>query len=131
MARFLPAGCMGNEHRLCAGREDAIRRMPGSHNDSGQTRKHKVGSRLLEESHHALPSLYSFAVHHLRPHARALGVYIGRLRRGLLPTDAECNAAYLAAAADLHELEFLTRELDQQAGKDVSHSTTPDQYTRQ
>jgi Protein of unknown function (DUF3563) len=59
-----------------------------------------------------LLSLYSFTIHNLRPHARALGAYLRSLRRELLPTDEERDAAYLAAAGDLHELEFLMRELD-------------------
>ncbi len=59
-----------------------------------------------------LLSLYSFTVHNLRPHARALGACLGSLRRKLQPTDEERDAAYLAAAGDRHELEFLMRELD-------------------
>jgi hypothetical protein len=64
-----------------------------------------------------LLSLYSFAIHNLRPHARALRAYLGRRRRELLPTHEERDAAYLAEASDLHELEFLIRELDRSGRK--------------
>ncbi|MET0526994.1 MAG: DUF3563 family protein [Microvirga sp.] len=37
------------------------------------------------------------------------------IRHQLLPTDEERDAAHLASAADLHELEFLIRELDRPA----------------
>ncbi len=47
-----------------------------------------------------------------RPLPAGLGRRLGRLRREVLPTDGERDAAYLGAAGDRHDLEFRIRELD-------------------
>ncbi len=41
-----------------------------------------------------------------------LGRRLIRLRREVLPTEGERDAAYLGAAGDRHDLEFRIRELD-------------------
>ncbi|WP_262299355.1 DUF3563 domain-containing protein [Microvirga sesbaniae] len=38
--------------------------------------------------------------------------HLGWIRHQLAPTDEERDAAHLASAADIHELEFRIRELD-------------------
>jgi hypothetical protein len=40
------------------------------------------------------------------------GRQLSSIRHQFLPTDEERDAAHLASAADLHELEFRIRELD-------------------
>jgi hypothetical protein len=40
------------------------------------------------------------------------GRHLSWIRHQRLPTDEERDAAHLASAADLHELEFRIRELD-------------------
>jgi uncharacterized protein DUF3563 len=47
-----------------------------------------------------------------RPLPGGLGRRLGRLRREILPTDGERDAAYLGAAGDRHDLEFRIKELD-------------------
>jgi hypothetical protein len=47
-----------------------------------------------------------------RPLPGGLGRRLKRLRREVLPTDGERDAAYLGAAGDRHDLEFRIRELD-------------------
>ena len=59
-----------------------------------------------------LLSLFDLALRKLPPLPTSLGSGLGRLRREVLPTDEECDAAYLAAAGDLHELEFRMRGLN-------------------
>jgi hypothetical protein len=47
------------------------------------------------------------------PHlSLGLGRHLSWIRQEFLPTDEEHDAAHLASAADLHELEFRIRELD-------------------
>ena len=41
-----------------------------------------------------------------------VGRHLSWIRHQLEPTDEERDAAHLASAADLHELEFRIRELD-------------------
>lgn len=59
-----------------------------------------------------LLSLFDLALRRLPPLPTSLGSGLGRLRREVLPTDEERDAAYLAAAGDLYELEFRMRELN-------------------
>ena len=68
---------------------------------------------MYQRSHHmvlfSLCKLASFDLPllsiNLRPHLR-------RIRYALLPTDEERDMKHLASAADLHELESQSRELD-------------------
>jgi hypothetical protein len=44
--------------------------------------------------------------------ALVLGRHLSWIRHQLAPTDEERDAAHLASATDLHDLEFRIRELD-------------------
>jgi len=46
-----------------------------------------------------------------------IGRHLSWIRQRLLTTDEERDAAHLASAADLHELEFRIRELDRPGRK--------------
>ena len=46
-----------------------------------------------------------------------IGRHLSWIRQRLLTTDEKRDAAHLASAADLHELEFRIRELDRRGRK--------------
>jgi hypothetical protein len=57
-------------------------------------------------------SFFNLALHGKAFFSSRLRQRLKELRREFLPTDAECDAAYLGTARNLHDLEFRMQELD-------------------
>jgi hypothetical protein len=72
-------------------------------------------------------SLFNAAVCKLSPLASAFGNTSQEAQREWPPAGEEPDGAYVAAARDLHELEFRRRELNRPSKQGTDHFTASDQ----